>query len=168
MDDATKRRFRRTHISRRDFAKSIGFISAAAKYDLIAPEYEALLLAAIVSYARPFSGNEHSKSPLSDSRLDVDVSQILGSDLPLHERLIEVRNKAVAHSESAYYPVELLPAAPPSAKGANGFASVSKNWHVLNEQIDLMAFKRMAEALCAKCTNNLFDIHYSGSIKAKP
>src|ERR1700682_6106044 len=58
MTDATKRRFNRTHISRRDFAKSIDFIAAATKYELNSPEYEGLLLAAIICYARPFSGNE--------------------------------------------------------------------------------------------------------------
>jgi hypothetical protein len=167
MSDATKRRFRRTHISRRDFAKSIGFIDAAAKHDLSAPEYEALLLAAIISYARPFSGNEQGKLPPSDSRLEVDVSQLLGSDFALHERLIEVRNKAVAHSESAYYPVELLPSVP-DGEGVRGFASVSQNWHVLNEHIDLVVFKRVAETLHQKCINNLFDIHFLDSIKAKP
>lgn len=167
MDAAAKRRFTRTHISRRDFAKSIGFINVAATHELSSPEYEALLLAAIISYARPFSGNEQGKSPPSDSRLAIDVAQLLGVDLALHERLIEVRNKAVAHSESAYYPVELLPVIP-DGEGARGFAAASQSWHVLNEHIDLVEFKRVAEALHQKCINNLFDIHFAGSIKAKP
>jgi len=165
MDDATKRRFKRTHISRRDFAKSIGFINAAMNHGLGSLEYEALLLSAIVSYARPFSGNEQGNSPPSDKRLAMDVSQVLGADFALHERLIEIRNKAVAHSESAFYPVELLSSTP---QGGSGFASVCQNWHVLNEHIDLAVFKRMAEALCGKCANNLFDIHFAGSIKARP
>ena len=109
MDAATTRRFNRTHISRRDFSKAISFIDAAMLHELHKPEYEALLLGAIVYYARPFSGNERDNPPLSDTRLVLDVEGLLRDDFELHKRLIEIRNKAVAHSEFAYYPVRLLP-----------------------------------------------------------
>jgi hypothetical protein len=162
----TKRRFNRTHISRRDFAKAIAFIDRAANHVINTPEYEALLLSAIIYYARPFSGNERGDSPPSDARLIVDVEGLLGDDLKLHKRMIEVRNKAVAHAEFAYYPVQLLPTDSDPEIG-RGFASSSQSWHVLNEHIDLIAFRRMAEALHQKCLNNMFDIHFAGSVKPK-
>ena len=168
LDAATRRRFNRAHISRRDFAKAIGFIKAAADHPQDSPEYEALLLAAIIAYARPFSPNERDKSARSDARLDVDVRHVLGSDSALHARLVEIRNKAVAHSEFAYYPVESMPGSSRYAEGSHGFVSVSRNWHVVNEQIDLTAFERIANALCVKCTNDLFDIDFAGIIKRKP
>jgi hypothetical protein len=163
---ATTRRFNRTHISRRDFAKAIAFIDRAATHVINTPEYEAQLLSAIIYYARPFSGNERGSSPPSDSRLVVDIEYLLGEDLELHKRMIEVRNKAIAHAEFAYYPVQLLPRDSDPEIG-RCFASSSQSWHVLNEHIDLAAFRRMAEALHQKCLNNLFDFHFAGSVKAK-
>jgi TPR repeat protein len=163
---ATQRRFNRTHISRRDFDKAIAFIDRAATHAINTPEYEALLLSAVIYYARPFSGNERGSSPSSDPRLIVDVEGLLGEDLQMHKRMIEVRNKALAHAEFAYYPVQLLPTDSDPEIG-RGFASKSQSWHVLNEHIDLAAFRRMAEALHQKCLNSLFDIHYAGIVKPK-
>ena len=163
---ATRRRFNRTHIARRDFEKAIAFIDVAETHLIYTVEYEALLLSAIIYYARPFSGNERGAAPPSDSKLVVDVEGLLGEDLPLHKRIIEVRNKAVAHAEFAYYPVHLLPTESDPEIG-RGFASKAQSWHVLNEHIDLAAFRRMAEALHQKCLNNLFDIHYAGIVRPK-
>jgi hypothetical protein len=163
---ATKRRFNRTHISRRDFAKAIAFIDAAANHVINTPEYEALLLSAIICYARPFSGNERGNPAPSDTKLIVDVEGLFGEDFKLHKRMIEVRNKAVAHAEFAYYPVQLL-ATDSDPDIGRGFASSSQSWHVLNEHIDLIAFRRVAEALHQKCLNNMFDIHFAGCVKPK-
>ena len=115
----------RLRTSRRDFEKAIRFIDVALTHAIHTEVYEALLLAAVVSYARPFSRNERAKPPPSDPRLAVEEKALLGADFPLHERLLEIRNKAIAHAESEYYPVELLP---PVGSGGSGFATTSKSW----------------------------------------
>jgi hypothetical protein len=156
MEPDITRRFNRAHISRRDFKKAVGFIEAAMTHDLVSVEYEALMISAIVNYARPFSGNERGKAPASDSVLVVDVKQLLGEDSALHDRIVTMRNKAVAHSEFGKYPVQIM--AVPEPNSDAGFAASSQSWHVLNERIDLEAFKRIAEALHKKCLNLCFDL----------
>jgi hypothetical protein len=73
-DSDIERRFRRTHISQHDFTRAGEFIAAARNYDVATLEHEALLIAAIIYYARPFSGNEKNKKgekpPPSDPELD--------------------------------------------------------------------------------------------------
>jgi hypothetical protein len=156
VDPDITRRFNRVHISRRDFKKAIGFIEAAMKHELASIEYEALLISAIVYYARPFSGNERGKAPPSDPVLVLDVKQLLGGDADLHDRILAMRNKAVAHSEFGKYPVRIM--AVPEPNSDAGFAASSQSWHVLNERIDLAAFKQIAEALHQKCLNLCFDL----------
>jgi hypothetical protein len=164
VDQDTTRRFNRAHISRRDFKKAIGFIEAAMKHDLASIEYEALMISAIVYYARPFSGNERGKEPPSDSNLMIEVKQLLGEDSDLHDRIVSMRNKAVAHSEFGKYPVRIM--AVPEPNSDAGFAASSRSWHVLNERIDLEAFKRIAEALHQKCLNLCFDLGRARRIPA--
>lgn len=69
---------------------------------------------------------------------------------------LKMRNKAVAHSEFDKYPVQIM--AVPEPNSDAGFAASSQSWHVLNERIDLEAFKRIAEALRQKCLNLCFDL----------
>jgi len=68
--------------------------------------YEALLIAAIVLYIRPFSKNEkeQSTSP-SDPRVPEEVlANLTVGELDLHERLKGLRNKAIAHAEWTFHP----------------------------------------------------------------
>jgi hypothetical protein len=77
--DANTQRFNRTNISMRDFEHAIEFIDAVKKYENDALEYEALLIAAIISYARPFGPNEKEGSAKSEPRLHLDAKAILGT-----------------------------------------------------------------------------------------
>ena len=147
----------RVHISARDFDKALKFIEAAGKHDVSAIEHEALLLSAILCYGRPFSGNEKGDGAKADSNLSVvDPAAVLGADVELHERVIRMRNKVVAHSESEHYPVSSFP---PSIgePGVRSAGFVSRSWHPVNEQMDLEAFARIAKAMAWKCRYILFD-----------
>ena len=67
--------------------------------------YEALLLSAIVFYVRPFSGNERGNDSKAESRVDLAViNQLNEEERQLHERLLDLRNKAVAHAEWTFHP----------------------------------------------------------------
>lgn len=147
----------RVHISARDFDKAYKFVEAAGKHDLATLEHEALLLSAIVCYGRPFSGNEKGKKAKADRDLTgVDIPAVLGADYELHKRIVRMRHKAVAHSQSDHYPVSLIPPTlgEPGMRSA-GF--VSRSWHPVNEQIDLEAFARIAKAMAWKCRHILLD-----------
>jgi hypothetical protein len=147
----------RTHISVHDFETAAKFAKAAKGYPASAVEYEALVEAAVIRYARPFSSNEKPGKGKADARLRVNAADILTSqaDMDLHKRVITLRNKMVAHAESEFYPTTLLD--PVGASRASGFAVASKRWHILEEDIDLDALARIADVMRHACLNQMLD-----------
>jgi hypothetical protein len=157
MHHPAGKKLTRVHISARDFDKAFEFAEAAGKHDVASLEHEALLLAAIVCYGRPFSGNDKGKHAKADSELTgVDIPAVLGVDYDLHKRIVLVRHKAVAHSLSEHYPVSLMPPTV-GEPGMRSVGFVSRSWHPVNEQIDLEAFARIAKAMAWKCRSMLLD-----------
>jgi hypothetical protein len=157
MEPARFKTFSRTHIASEDFKSAARFIDAARRYTVATTEYEALLHAAIIAYARPFSCNELAPDSPSDPRIDPALVQLSGADLALHNRVIHMRNKMIAHAEFAQNPVALVPVKP-SFGIAAGFVTQSRRWHVVEEQIDLDAFQRIADAMHQRCINHTFDV----------
>jgi hypothetical protein len=95
-------------------ARAMAFIEAAHRHSESTIEYEALLLAAIIHYARPFTNNEGpGNAPREAQRLTgVDVNAVLDGDpalIDLHNRIVRLRMKAVAHSESSFNPADHIP-----------------------------------------------------------
>jgi hypothetical protein len=162
MEHAKAKTVRRTQISDGDFRCAMEFIDAARRRPIDTIEYEALMHAAIIAYARPFSLNEKSDDALSDPRLNIALVAFDGADRTLHHRIIALRNKVVAHAESAQNPVEIL-AMKSDATIADGFSTHSQRWDVVNEQIDLDAFHRIADAMCRRCTDQMLDTVFPGS-----
>lgn len=162
MEPAKAKTVKRTQISRDDFADAKRFIDAARKNASDSIEYEALVQAAIIAYARPFSGNERGQDSPSDRNLDPAVVALDGEDRILHDRIITLRNKAVAHAASVNNPVEILPLKS-EATITDGFSTQSHRWSAAREQIDLDAFHRIADAMVYRCTDHLLDIVFPGS-----
>jgi hypothetical protein len=72
------------------------------------PKYESLLLSAIIFYARPFSSNERNQDAKATSHVDCQVLDHLNpEEVTLHEKILNLRNKAVAHAEWDYHPTNL-------------------------------------------------------------
>jgi hypothetical protein len=157
MEPAKFKTFSRTHIASEDFKSVARFIEAARRYTVATTEYEALLHAAIIAYARPFSCNEQGADPPSDPRIDPALVALLGADLALHDRIIHMRNKMVAHADFAQNPVALVPIKP-SFDIESGMQTLSLRWHVVEEQIDLDAFKRIVDAMYDQCIKHNFDL----------
>ncbi len=65
-----------------------------------------LISAAIVAYSKPFGGN----SGADISTKQIDVQDFIGPnfDLKLHKKILELRNKAVAHGDADIVPVQLI------------------------------------------------------------
>ena len=165
MDSRFINRFNQTHIFGNDFASALQFIKAARPYDLWSPEYEALLIAAVVFYARPFSNDEPDKDPQSTQRLADSLVPFKGAELKLHERILFLRNKAVAHGESAFNPVQFVPPYD-LGKAERAFGTWSAPWHILPECLDLDEFERIADEMRRQCVNHLFDLRTAGTVKA--
>lgn len=98
----------RYSIAVRDFEDAQRFLCAARNHGIDSIEYKALLFAAIISYWRPFSSNEKSKSAAASVRLDIQNFGTLSEDQKeLHKNCGNLRNKALAHSEYEYNPTRL-------------------------------------------------------------
>jgi hypothetical protein len=158
MDADTFRRFHRTHISEEDFEDALEFISTSRKYFNGSPEYSALLIAAIIAYARPFSRNEQGKIPPIDSRLDAELVPFLGSRRELHDRIISARNKAVAHAEGVNYPVEQVPPSTTEKPSETTYLVVTgTRWHVCKDlNPDLDEFESIAKEMRDVCASELY------------
>jgi hypothetical protein len=165
MDSRLVNRFNQTHIFGNDFACALQFLKAARPFNLWSPEYHALLLAAVVFYARPFSNNEREKDAQLTPRLADSLVPFKDAELKLHERILLLRNKAVAHGESAFNPVQFTPPID-AGDGERAFGTWSAPWHILPERLDLDEFERIADKMHRQCVNHLFDLRTAGTGKA--
>jgi hypothetical protein len=106
MADADQRRLYRLNIAKWDMEKAVELLEAAARHRPPSIEFEALVTSGIIHYARPFSSNEKDKEAPADARVSPEVIDRLSPDeLTLHARLLDRRNKAIAHAEWKEFPV---------------------------------------------------------------
>mgnify|MGYP003394940661 CR=1 FL=1 len=100
-----KKVLNRLTISRHDFDKCRDFLAALPAQEYGSINYEALLISAIIFYSRPFSCNEKEKGAQAESRVDTAVLDNLSAEeCELHTRILNLRNKAVAHAEWKLHP----------------------------------------------------------------
>ena len=143
MSISTDQEFNRTSIAVFDFEKAIEFASAAQRYPANAVEYEGLLFAAIVSYVRPFSGNERSPGASAESRLGTSTVDALDDlERQLHDRCRDLRNRALAHSEVAMNATRF--------DHATGVAR-SRPFSLLSSPFDVQSFITLAETMKGRC-----------------
>jgi hypothetical protein len=164
MDSRLVNRFNQTHIFGNDFAFALKFIKAARPFDQWSPEYHALLLAAVVFYARPFSTDERKKDAQLTPRLADSLVPFKDAELKLHERILLLRNKAVAHAESAFNPVQFTPSID-AGDGERVSGTWSAPWHILPERLDLDEFEAIADKMHRQCVDHLFYLRTAGSGK---
>jgi hypothetical protein len=128
----------RAQISVNDMRLAIRFIDAALALDAMQEKPAgsevarlALEVAAIVHYARPFTGNERTKKtkrppPMGAPRLGkIDIGPLFKIFLSkeqraLHRDALVIRHKIVAHADSRYFPARLVKAFLPPESGRIG------------------------------------------------
>lgn len=129
----------RLTISRHDFEKCLEYLGKLKSQEYGSIIYEALLLTAIVFYARPFSCNEKCKNSKTESRVDLAIiDQLNEEDQQLHGRLLDLRNKAIAHAEWTFYPTgvtesKIIQSMPFSV------------WNEFRGSMEIEAFSRLVE-----------------------
>lgn len=95
----------RMTISCHDFEKCMEFLAALPAQEYGTIIYEALLVAAIIFYSRPFSSNEMEKGAQAENKVDPAVlDSLTAEESSLHTLILKLRNKAVAHAEWKYHP----------------------------------------------------------------
>jgi hypothetical protein len=140
-------------LSHDDFEEALQYIAklAGAQDDVLR---RALLSAAIVAYARPFSNNSGGATGSATSQLAVRLNKVLtAEEQRLHETLISLRNEVVAHTDFDRKPVKRL-------KGTHaGFTMSGKLFDLLAQPIDLSLFQAMCNGLRAHCFHSMMELN---------
>lgn len=143
--------FNRANISGKDFAEAEDFLHVYSD-ELSDTLRRALLVAAIVAYARPFTSNDVGTEGLSTDMLKGNPKQILSDEeFILHEKILSLRHEAIAHSDYDRRPTRFVETV------GTGFLTKSKPFDVLSEAIAIAAFL----ALCTKMKNHCTDLLFS-------
>ena len=102
----SKERVNRLTSASLDLENCLRFLDELKNHEYGSTPYEALLVSAVIFYARPFSQNEKKESPHpSETRVPDSVLSGLSQDeSTLHKNIVTLRNKAVAHAEWSHHP----------------------------------------------------------------
>lgn len=101
-----ERQFVRVYISGKDFEQCVEY-AAFAEAATEETVRRGLITASIISYARPFSANESHEKAIPKPPVSVD-KHLTSEELLLHNRLCNIRNQAVAHSDFGMNPARLV------------------------------------------------------------
>jgi hypothetical protein len=133
---STEQEFNRYSIAAFDFDAALRFAGAAQRHPENLVEYEALFVRAIVSYVRPFSGNEKSPRAEATSKLPGSfIESLSGTERELHEQCVSLRNQALAHSEHSKNPTRLR----------RSEVVASRPFSLLTPSFGLLRFVRLVE-----------------------
>jgi hypothetical protein len=146
------RQFHRLLISKKDMEKAIAYLSAAAKANT-AGESDAtagLIAAAIVAYARPFSGNKnHPRVTPNPPQPDRWLTR---EEKDLHKRIVELRNEVIAHSDADRNPTKV------SEYRATGFRVSSRVYDPIFEVEDIPRFLALSTRVLRWFDDKMFSI----------
>ncbi len=142
--------FNRAHISERDFEEAYTYLSSYTE-DLPDPLRRALLVATIISYARPFLSSDGGSAGQATETLSGNPGKILTKEEnSLHKRVLTLRNEAVAHSDYKIKAVSRVQAL------ETGFLTQSRLHDVLSERIDINLFLSITKKMKQHCISVLF------------
>lgn len=152
MTDEEQKELYRLNIGKWDLDKAVLVLEAATRHDPTSAEYEALVTSAIIHYARPFSSNEKEKEAKAASRVPERViNQFSPEELVLHERIINRRNKAIAHAEWNEFPVGV---------DLDTRVMSSRRYSIYPEFLDAKPFLALARKLLRRLHNEVADHVY--------
>ncbi|MBI5204190.1 MAG: hypothetical protein HZA11_04655 [Nitrospirae bacterium] len=156
MKISTVEELNRFSISVHDLEDSQKFLSESLNYEYGSITNEALLIAAILYLARPFSANEKKKTK-AISNLKIEwFSELTQKELALLKALLEIRNKCLAHAEYNFYPA-----------GVDNVTGVLKmrRFSICDSRIDIQLFQSLLSKLIKQAHNKRAD--YTFEIRRK-
>lgn len=152
--EALNAQFTRAHISARDFNEAREYLQVLRGRRLVSIQ-RALLFSAIVAYARPFTQNERTPTPSTTSQLGVKLNKELTKpELALHDKLVALRNQALAHSEYTQKAVRRVMGTP------TGFVVQAKLFDVLSEPIDRKLFGELCHKMALFCSRKMMELNH--------
>ena len=137
--------FARLHISQHDFEEAEEYLDEMSRHDSEAAR-RALLSASVIAYARPFTQNDPSSEDRATSHVPTRLLRDLSAEeRMLHSRLLELRNKAVAHSSYASRPIQQVTVM------ETGFSVTGTYFDLTAEGLDQAMFKLICQKLRVAC-----------------
>ncbi len=128
----------RANLSRKDFEEAEDYLRAY-RDELPDSLKRAVLIAAVITYARPFTENNRGTLKLATATLTGNPKQILSDEeFMLHKTVLSLRNEALAHSDYDRKPTRFV------ARVGTGFLAKSKPFDVLAEGINVATFLSMS------------------------
>ncbi len=133
----------RAFLSKHDFDECNKFLHkfSRIKDDIIK---EALLIAALIAYGRPFSENKENDKIIKKIPLELVTRPFDSGEKRLHAKLMTIRNKAIAHSDIDKKPTD-------SEINSQGFVQVSKPYNILAEDIDINRMLNLSKKMILTC-----------------
>jgi endonuclease III-like uncharacterized protein len=133
----------RAYLSRHDFEECNKFLDGFIERNKDTIK-EALLISALVAYARPFSENKEHPKIINKIPLEKVTKPLGPEERKLHNKLMTIRNQAIAHSVFDKKPTGSI---------IQGVALVqqSKPYNILAESIDIKEMKDLSEKMITIC-----------------
>lgn len=151
MSTQLEAKFNRLKLSERDFSEAHEYLDRRAQVSDVVVQ-RALIVAAIVAYSRPFK-KSYGTEMQAETTLDFPQSCFEDQeDRALHDRVIQLRDQGVAHSDYDRKPTRRV-----HAQG-RGFMTSSKPFDPLTEIHDVGRFQRIAWRLKNYCVDQMFMI----------
>lgn len=155
MNNHIEKQYNRNLISSEDFLEAVGYLKALERSASDKTVYSALLIAAMISYCRPFTnnqGNQMSNPSVSQKFVD----HLEHDEKKLHRKLMELRNKVFAHSDFDAKPCQRMP----------GGVAVMKDVDILKENINIKLFLKIADSMAAKCVRKNIELDRQHPVSA--
>ena len=153
MKEHAQKQFNRVQISSKDFEEALDYLDQIGKVDS-APINRALLVAAIITYSRPFTSNDKGKAEEASGKLPIDPKKTVNPNAySLHNKILKLRNEAVAHSEYGRNPSARTYSAD------NSFAIQYTRFDPLTENIDIEQFRLLLISMKRGCIAKLSQLN---------
>jgi hypothetical protein len=137
--------FNRAHISQHDFEEAEEYLNELAAVSGSVPR-RALLTAAVVAYARPFTQNERGDESLATATVSTKpLKELSLEEMTIHQRVIALRHRAIAHSPYEGRPLERI------GLHESGFVVNGSYFDVLDEGLNIATFKSASARLKLAC-----------------
>ncbi|WP_139026392.1 hypothetical protein [Methyloversatilis universalis] len=153
MRTLTSAELNRYSIAVHDFEQAIKLAEESLLHSPDSLAKEALLFMAVVVYYRPFSQNERSSGTgdaVSKLAID-DFAPLSKEELALHDLCKNLRNRALAHAEFAYFPTSHDPESGVIFGKRFSLVSLTVGSQSGHGVFDVESFCRLAYKLAARC-----------------
>ncbi len=144
------RQISRVNISIKDMQHCLKFTSAwnASLGDVL---QRTLITAAVISYTRPFSGNE--EHPRATGNPLFSTNDLTQEEHQLHERLRQVRDQAIAHSD-----FNMSSSRPVAYPGDSGVVMATRMYDPLSEAPKIQDIHSLATKVDKLLTSKLHEL----------